>query len=312
MKAPLLAVGLALALGLAPAVAGADADPDGSATAAWGVTPAKPQVGDRIEARLTLTLPAGGRADWQGVAPAFDPLIPQGVTTVPPAPAPDGGTAEVRSWTLYADLPGTYRLPAVPIPWRDADGTPHTVTAAAAAFAVAGAFDPAGPVPPPAPAKPPLALPLPAWVPAGIGGVALAAVVLGWIGYRRLRHAPDPAPPPSAWVPPHEAALARLAGLDPDRLPLRDFYGRLSDVARAYLEERWGLPAPTRTTAETRRLLAGMERPAGAPVAEWLAAFDLVKFARLEPSRDEARAHLEAVRRWVAATGRQTGAAADS
>jgi hypothetical protein len=289
---------LALALGSAPAPAWA------APGAAWRLTPAEPRVGDRITARLEVTLPAGARADWQGVAPAFGPLVPEAATDLPAVPGPDG-TSVTRAFVLYADLPGTYHLPRVPIPWRAPDGAIHTLTAAAVDFAVAGAFDPAGPAPPPAPAKPPVGLPLPAWVPVALAGAGLAMALLAWAAIRRLRRRPPPAPLPRADTPPHEAALARLAGLDPDRLPLRDFYGRLSEVARAYLEDRFGLPAPRRTTAETRGLLAGLELPAGAPVAEWLAAFDLVKFAKAEPSREEARAHLEAVRRWVAATARE-------
>lgn len=297
---------LAFVFGLPHAWAAA-ADPG----VAWRLTPAEPKVGDRITARLEVTLPPRARADWQGVAPAFDPLVPDTVTDLPPAPAPQGGgTVVAREYVLYADLPGTYPLPRVAIPWRAPDGTVHTATAPSVDFAVAGAFDPAGPVPPAAPAKPPVGLPLPAWVPVAVAAAGLVAVLLAWGGYRRLRRRPPVAPPPRADTPPHEAALARLAGLDPDRLPPRDFYGRLSDVARAYLEARFGLPAPRRTTAETRGLLAGLDRadaagPAGAPVAEWLAAFDLVKFAQVEPSREEARAHLEAVRRWVAATARE-------
>jgi len=302
--AVLLVLAVFLALGLAPGLAVAAAP-----NAAWEVVPSAPKVGDRITARLVVTLPAGATADWQAVAPAFDPLVPDAVEEIPAATTPDG-TTTARAYTLYADLPGTYPLPAVVIPWRAQDGAVHTVRAAPADIAVAGVFDPAGPVPPAAPAKPPVGLPLPAWVPAALGGAALALGLLAWAGYRRLRRRSPVASLPQPGVPPHEAALKRLAGLDPDRLPPRDFYGRLSDVARAYLEERWGLPALRRTTAETGRLLsgldrAGLDRPSGAPVAEWLAAFDLVKFARVQPSRDEARAHLEAVRNWVAATARE-------
>jgi hypothetical protein len=60
----------------------------------------------------------------------------------------------------------------------------------------------------------------------------------------------------------------------------------------------WGLLDGLETTNQT-------DRPDGPPVAAWLAAFDLVKFAKVEPTREEARAHLEAVRRWVVATARE-------
>ncbi len=301
---------LLAALCLAPVAARAVSPaPNAAPEAVWTLKPGEPKVGDRITARLTVTLPPGARMDWTAVGPRFDPLVPEGATALPAVTGP-GGTAEGRAWTLYIDLPGSYRLPGVTVPWWADDGTPGTLTAAAVEFAVEGAFDRKGPVPDPAPAKPPVGLPLPAWVPAALGGAVLAVAVLGLLAYRRLRDRPVAAPP-AADTPPHEAALARLAGLDPDRLPPRDFYGRLSDVTRVYLEARWDLPATRRTTSEMWGLLDRLDgtnqtdRPAGAPVAEWLAAFDLVKFAQVEPTREEARAHLEAVRRWVASTARE-------
>jgi len=302
------AVLLLVALCLVPVAAGAVSPaPDAAPEAVWTLKPGDPRVGDRITARLTVTLPPGARTDWTAVGPAFEPLVPEGAADLPGVTGP-GGTAQGREWTLYVDLPGAYRLPGVVVPWWTADGTPGTLDAAAVDFTVAGAFAPGGPVPVPAPAKPPVGLPLPKWVPAALGGGVLAVAVLGLLAYRRLRRERPVFPLPAADTPPHEAALARLAGLDPDRLPPRDFYGRLSDVTRGYLEARWDLPAPRRTTSETHALLERLERahrPDTAPVAAWLAAFDLVKFAKAEPTREEARAHLEAVRRWVAATARE-------
>lgn len=273
--------------------------------AAWTLTPEHPRVGDRITARLTVALPPGTAVDWDAVAPAFEGLDPAGA--VPAPVGPDG--AEARDFALYADLPGTYRLPEVALGWRGPDGASGTVHARPVDLTVTGAFDPAGPAPPPAPAKPPVGLPLPPWVYGAAALAALVAVAAAWGLYRRFRRRgrrPVPAPPTPTPVPAHERALMRLAALDPAALSSRAFYDALSDVARAYLEERFGLPARRRTTGETHRLLAALkpdaEGPMVAPVSDWLVVWDMVKFARVEPPAGYARAHLEAVRRWVTAT----------
>jgi hypothetical protein len=277
------------------------AAPPGPPSAAWTADPPQPRVGDRITARLTVTLPEGARPLWDGVTPDFGQLAAAPDEAAPPAPSEPG--AGGRTFTLYADLPGDYRLPAVTVPYATADGASGSVSAAPLALTVAGAFDPAGTLPPPAPAKPPVTVP-PPWGLYGaiLGGVLLAlGAALWWWRRRRPGEAPVPtvsAPP----VPPDRAALARLAELDPAGLPPRAFYGALSEVARGYLEDRFGVPARARTTPETTALLNGREAPVGAPVAEWLAGWDLVKFARLDPPREEAGAALEAVRRWVLET----------
>jgi len=286
LAAALLAGALALA---APAGA--------APSARWQVSPPAPVVGDVITARLALDLPPGAEAEWAGVAPDFGGLAVAGVA---PLAAPGGGEAG-RVYTLHADLPGAYRLPAVTVPYAGPGGAAGRVEAAAVSVTVAGAFDPEGPPPPPAPARGPVALPLP-WPVYALGGAAaaLAGGAALWL-WRRRRPLPaqaPPAPPPA----PDRAALARLDALDPDALPPRVFYGALSEIARGYLEDRFGVPARARTTSETAAGLKGHGDGVGAPVAEWLAGWDLVKFARLDPPPADARGALEAVRGWVRRT----------
>lgn len=266
--------------------------------ARWEVTPAAPRVGDAITARLVARPAEGARIDWDGVRPEFPGLALTGSGPIAPGPGADG-----RAYTLHADLPGTYTLPAVTLPVAGPDGA-GSLSAAAATVTVAGAFDPESP-PPPAPAKPPVAL-APPWGLYGAGAAAAVAMLAAalWLARRRRAApaAPAPADPPP---PPDRVALERLAALDPDALDPRAFHGALSAVTRAYLEDRFQVPARARTTAEIAARVSGRE---GAPVADWLAAWDLVKFARVEPPREAARESLEAVRRWV----RETAAGADS
>jgi hypothetical protein len=286
-------LGLLLAALLAgPAWAAAPPD------AHWEVTPKAPRVGDAITARLVVHPPAGATVTWDGVRPGFPGMALTGSGPLPPGEKTDG-----RAYTLHADLPGTYTLPAVSLPWSGPDGS-GTLAAQAVPVTVAGAFDPESP-PPPAPAKGPVAL-APPWGLYGAGAAAalgLLGAVL-WLARRRngAPAAPAPADPP---VAPDRAALEALAALDPDGMSPRAFYGALSAVTRAYLEDRHGVPARARTSAEIAALVSGKE---GAPVADWLADWDLVKFARLEPPPGAAREALEAVRRWVEATAKRPDA----
>lgn len=258
----------------------------------WEVTPKSPRVGDALTARLVARPPNGARVDWDGVRPAFPGLALTGSGPLPP-----GAKADGRIYTLHGDLPGTYTLPALELPYAGPAGA-GTLAVPAVPVTVAGAFDPESP-PAPAPAKGPVAV-APPWGLYGAGAAA-ALGLLGaalWLARRRngAAAAPAPAEPP---LRPDRTALERLATLDPDALPPRAFYGALSAVVRAYLEDRHGVPARARTTTEIAARVTGKE---GAPVADWLAAWDLVKFARLDPPPEAGREDLEAVRRWVQET----------
>ncbi len=119
--------------------------------------------------------------------------------------------------------------------------------------------------------------------------LVFVAVALGYVLWkiwrrRRARIVEVPA------VPPHVKARQRLetalALLDQPR----EFCIAVSDVVRWYLEERFELHAPERTTEEflvelqqSDRLLPDQKQTLG----EFLQKIDLVKFARYEPSRPE-------------------------
>ncbi len=121
------------------------------------------------------------------------------------------------------------------------------------------------------------------------GAIVLAALGLlaaAWWWWRRKR--PPTAPP--RLVPPDERARERLAAAfalieQPER-----FCTTVSEIARTYLEERFGLKAPERTTEEFLAELprnAVLESRHKALLSDFLTSTDLVKFARFEPGRRE-------------------------
>jgi hypothetical protein len=142
--------------------------------------------------------------------------------------------------------------------------------------------------------------PLLRWAVLAAGLAMLAAAVA--IGARRRRGGrlakPPPGPPP---VSPHERALKALAALHGGKpigeREVEPFYRELSSIVRRYVEERFGLRAPERTTEEFIREAGGSNQlapPHQELVRGFLEQCDLVKFARLRPRPQDATRALEA------------------
>ena len=113
-------------------------------------------------------------------------------------------------------------------------------------------------------------------------------------------------PPP---IPPHEIALNALADLRQkgwiEALKIEPFYVALSGIVRRYLEARFGLRAPERTTEEFIRDALTSKRLSDAHrdlVAGFLEQSDLVKFARHAPGQSDMHNALDSAERLVRET----------
>lgn len=154
-------------------------------------------------------------------------------------------------------------------------------------------------VKPPVPARP-LVWP---WL---LGGALAAAAAYA---YKRLRGKPGsplaPAPPVDTRTP-QEIALADLAALEPlwTEGKHREFYFRLTETLRAYLERRYAVPALKLTTHELARVLRDneLDRAAQTAFRGLFDRADLVKFAKVPPEAGQGPLDLETARRFVAAT----------
>ena len=127
------------------------------------------------------------------------------------------------------------------------------------------------------------------WVPWAVGfAVLVAGAILLWWWLRRKPAAPPPPPP----IPAHVRAKLKLAealALIHDPKP---FCVLVSDTVRYYLEERFEIRAPERTTEEFLRELRSTDRllkDQKESLGEFLASCDLVKFAKYEPGETELR-----------------------
>ena len=123
-------------------------------------------------------------------------------------------------------------------------------------------------------------------------GRIVAVLVLGWLlwwawnRWRKNRPKPTTPPPP----PPDTRARARLQEAlqwidQPER-----FCTVVSEILRTYLEERFGLRAPERTTEEFLAELktsGSLDLRHKQVLADFLTRCDLVKFAQANPGRPE-------------------------
>ncbi|MCA9289721.1 MAG: hypothetical protein KDA25_01245, partial [Phycisphaerales bacterium] len=148
----------------------------------------------------------------------------------------------------------------------------------------------------------------------GAAVVAVAAVIAIIIALRR-RAAPGARPVPV--VPPHVWARRELDALRAARLVeqgrFEPYYDRLSAIVRGYIERRFGIMAPERTTQEflieARRsdaLSVGQQVMLGT----FLRAADLVKFALVEPTPADADEAIGAAAQFVDETTPTAGEAA--
>lgn len=139
--------------------------------------------------------------------------------------------------------------------------------------------------------KPPVEIPN-EWLWLWILLSVLACVALGvvaWYLWKQKRSLPPPVPV----IPPHVRAKQRLAEAlmflsDPNR-----FCTEVSHTVRLYLEERFHLRAPERTTEEFLNELKAsshLTHDQKLSLGEFLQSCDLVKFARFEPTEDSLRA----------------------
>lgn len=135
-----------------------------------------------------------------------------------------------------------------------------------------------------------LELPRPWWMyAAGAAGLCLVGAGGWWWSRRR-----QAAPPAAVALPAHVRALRALGRLRsaPRTTPaeIERFYVDVSAVLREYLEERFALRAPERTTEEFLRELEGGDRLARqhrTALEQFLRQCDLVKFAAQLPGDAE-------------------------
>jgi hypothetical protein len=192
-------------------------------------------------------------------------------------------------------LSGQYEIPAFTFVFHDVNdpNTPHELTSAPIAVEVTSLLgdqraklvieDIEGVVEMPRPVR--------AWWLAAVAGLGLvAAAGAGFVLWRRRRAQRLV----RIFQPAHEVAYARLRALVAENLVeqgrLKEFYERISGILRHYIEDRFNLHAPERTTEE---FLAELQHASvlcysdKEALREFLTHCDLVKFAKHAPTDEQ-------------------------
>jgi len=130
-----------------------------------------------------------------------------------------------------------------------------------------------------------------------------AGALLALLGGRLFRR--TPAPP----IPPAERAMTRFDLLErelsgPFNTP--DWHGHLADALRAYVSDRWLVPALRMTTFELdhamRAVAADLATGTHASLVELLEEADMARFARVDSSVSECMARVARAREFVETT----------
>ncbi|MDH5527128.1 MAG: hypothetical protein OEY97_07465 [Nitrospirota bacterium] len=270
--------------------------------ATWRIPTDPVRVGDRIEVTLEVVHGPGAVVDW-GDAWSITGLELTAQVVLPTEGADGDRQVSRRRFSLYADLPGDYTLPGTVLTVSGPGGE-REVTVAEKVVSAAGVFDPEHPPAEPAPARDTVPMPFPwgqlAALVLAFGGLAAAGV---WAMRRRTQGAVSSVPPAPVYRPPaHRVALDRLKQLERSNPDPRATVLAISDIVRSYLAEGFGIDAPTQTSIETGIRISEQGNPILGRVTGWLIRWDLVRFARGEPSRQEAVQTLLEVRDWVRET----------
>ena len=131
-----------------------------------------------------------------------------------------------------------------------------------------------------------------------IMGIILLACIIFLILYainRRRKNIPLFTLPAKPKLPPHVIALSELDKLKEEQLwqhdKVKDYYTRLTDIIRVYLEERYEVPAMEQTTHEILSQFKGehsqIKGKLFSGLQKTLDTSDLVKFAKYMPLADE-------------------------
>lgn len=267
--------------------------------------------------RATLTIDTTTAPGWDPQPLDLSKSLPEGLTIVEALPeVRRGGDREPlalrRQYRLEPFLDGTYEIKPITLaarqrttgeresaPIEQVTTDPITLKVAsvltsgdAELAGTKGVVDPVEPTP---------------WVLIGLGAAALVAGsgAAAWFLSRRR----EPPPPAPVLVPAHELALRRLDALMARRLVeagrFDPFYAEASWILRTYIEDRYGLHAPERTTEEflqESRTSAVLTDDDVRVLERFMGHVDMVKFAAVVPSEREAQSVAGTVREFVERT----------
>ncbi|MBN2070985.1 MAG: hypothetical protein JW814_05960 [Candidatus Krumholzibacteriota bacterium] len=221
----------------------------------------------------------------------------------------DGTVVTSRIYELEPFLSGSYRIPPMAVTFRqEQDSLFHTLESDTITVEVLSLLpeDQAG-----LELKdiaPPVSIPHDRRWLYYTGAALVAAVAAVLLAIRRRRNRIEEA----RTIPAHERAFDRLERLLAegliDQKRYAEFTERVSDILRHYIEDRFGLRAPERTTEEfidEARQWLPVEPEQKTILKEFMMHCDLVKFAAHEPTADEVKKSFDTCRDFIDSTKKE-------
>jgi len=138
-----------------------------------------------------------------------------------------------------------------------------------------------------------------------LGAAAMVIAVGGWLHFRQKRIKKLI----RIFRPAHEVAFERLRALVREQLieqgKIKQFYERISNILRHYIEDRFELRAPERTTEEFLieiRCADAFSNSQKQDLGRFLEHCDLVKFAKYQPTTEQIQQTFDLVKGFIEKT----------
>ena len=220
----------------------------------------------------------------------------------------DGTKTSIESFEITTFTTGDYQIPPITIKYSTATGELNSVVTDAIAIKVNSLLSgEEGEDIKPLRGPKEFESKIPVWMWAA-GAALLVAILVFWYLYRRAGKPIDLAKEPVDERLPWEIALAELNALKASDLvakgEYKEYYLRLSEIFRRYLERRYGIQALERTTYEIIsefRSLA-LEKKEEEIIHRFLDECDMVKFAKYDPTPEDIVRHFETAKEFVMQT----------
>jgi hypothetical protein len=137
--------------------------------------------------------------------------------------------------------------------------------------------------------------------------LVLIAVAAGIYLFLRFKKPPqERAKPQVPELPAWEKAYQELEALRQENLPdkgrFKEFFTRVADIARHYMENRFNIHAPHMTTEEflySLGVMGHLNESQNAALKDFLDSCDMVKFAKYAPTVNEALKNFDLAKRLV-------------
>ena len=276
-------------------------------------------IAERLRLTIEVFAEDGVDIEMDDAGEKLDEFQIRDFTNTPAAPV-EGGRRWTRSYDLDIFLSGEYSIPEIEARFIDhreegsdrLENRSHTREGAIrtepftieVTSLLEGEFDPTRFCD----IKGPVELPVESerrWLAWGVGAASVIAALMIVVIVRRRRSRVEE----RAVIVPHEWAFDQLRLLIDEKLVeqerVHEFYFRLSDVVRVYIELRFGLMAPERTTEE---FLVEVHRSGALRadhktlLGDFLQSCDRVKFARYEPTKSEIERAFDSAREFIEQT----------